>query len=46
MPLRADPETLAYAIVRVSEGFIYTDPVAEIEPDVDAAIEIASLLVK
>ena len=46
MPLRADAETLAYAIVRVSEGFIYTDPVAEIEPDIDAAIEIASLLVK
>ena len=46
MPLRADAETLAYAIVRVSEGFIYTDPVAEIEPDIDAAMEIASLLVK
>ena len=31
MPLRAYAETLAYAIVMVSEGFIYTDPVAEIE---------------
>jgi hypothetical protein len=46
MPLRANAESLAYAIVRVSEGFIYTDPVAEIEPDIDAAIEIASLLVE
>ena len=35
---------LAFAIVRISEGFIYVDPVADIEPDIDAAIEIASLL--
>lgn len=46
MELRTDPETLAYAIVRISEGFIYVDPVAEIEPDIDSAIEIASLLIE
>jgi len=46
MPLRTDPETLAFAIVRISEGYIYVDPVADIEPDIDAAIEIASLLVE
>lgn len=46
MALRTDPETLAFAIVRISEGYIYVDPVADIEPDIDAAIEIASLLVE
>jgi len=46
MVLRTDAETLAFAIVRISEGFIYVDPVADIEPDIDAAIEIASLLVE
>ena len=46
MELRTDAETLAFAIVRISEGFIYVDPVADIEPDIDAAIEIASLLVE
>lgn len=46
MILRTDAETLAFAIVRISEGFIYVDPVADIEPDIDAAIEIASLLVE
>lgn len=45
MTLRTDPETLAFAIVRISEGYIYVDPVADIEPDIDTAIEIASLLV-
>lgn len=45
MALRTDPETLAFAIVRISEGYIYVDPVADIEPDIDTAIEIASLLV-
>ena len=46
MVLRTDAETLAYAIVRISEGYIYVDPVADIEPDIDTAIEIASLLVE
>jgi len=46
MVLRTDPEMLAFAIVRISEGFIYVDPVADIEPDIDSAIEIAALLVE
>jgi len=44
MPLRAPADTLAYAITRMTEGFIYNDPVAGIEPDVDAAIHITGLL--
>jgi hypothetical protein len=46
MVLRARADTLAYAIVRMSEGFIYNDPFAEVEPDIDAAVNIASLLFK
>lgn len=46
MPLRAPAETLAYAIVRIGEGFIYNDQVADIEPDVETALSIVRLLVK
>jgi AcrR family transcriptional regulator len=46
MKLSAPPDTLAYAIVRMSEGFIYVDPFADVEPDIDAAIQVASLLIK
>ncbi len=44
MTLRAPAADLAYAIVKVTEGFIYADPVAEIEPDIDAASGIVRLL--
>lgn len=44
MNLRTDARTLAFALVRISEGFIYVDPVAEIDPDIDSAVEIAGLL--
>jgi hypothetical protein len=46
MELRAPAETLAYAMVRVAEGFVYIDPVAHIDPDVDAAVNIVGLLLE
>jgi AcrR family transcriptional regulator len=41
--LRAPAVDLAYAMTKVTEGFIYSDPVAEIDPDIDAAIRIVRL---
>jgi len=41
---RADPDTLAYAVVRVTEGFIYNDAIVAVEPAVDQAAEIVALL--
>ena len=46
MELRAPAETLAYAVTRMIEGFIYNDPLADIEPDVDQAIVILGLLLE
>lgn len=44
LTLRAPAADLAYALTKVTEGFIYSDPVAEIEPDIDAASGIVRLL--
>jgi AcrR family transcriptional regulator len=44
MRLRADADTLAYAIVRMTEGFIYHDTVMGTEPDVERAASIFALL--
>jgi hypothetical protein len=41
---RVDTPTLAYAIVRVSEGFLYADIIADREPDVDRALAIVEAL--
>jgi AcrR family transcriptional regulator len=41
---RVDPDRLAYAIVRVSEAFIYNDAIFAVEPDVDSAVEIIALM--
>jgi AcrR family transcriptional regulator len=41
---RADPDALAYAVVRVTEGFIYNDAIAAVEPAVEQAAAIVSLL--
>jgi AcrR family transcriptional regulator len=41
---RAKPDVLAYAVVRVTEGFIYNDAIAAVEPAVDEAAAIVSLL--
>ena len=43
---RADPGTLAYAIVRVIEGFTYNDGIAAIDPQIDEAMEIVRLLLE
>jgi AcrR family transcriptional regulator len=44
LTLRAPAVDLAYASTKVSEGFIYSDPVADINPDIDAALGIIRLL--
>jgi hypothetical protein len=41
---RADPDVLAYAVVRVTEGFIYNDAIASVEPAVEQAATIVALL--
>ncbi len=45
LTLPTDPDSLAYAIVRVTEGFIYNDAIAAIEPEVERAAEIYELLI-
>jgi hypothetical protein len=44
LTLRAPASDLAYAVTKVTEGFIYSDPLAEIDPDIDAASGIVRLL--
>lgn len=39
-----DVTSLAYAVVRVTEGFIYNDAIVAIEPEVDRATAIVALL--
>jgi AcrR family transcriptional regulator len=41
---RADVASLAYAVVRVTEGFIYNDAIVAIEPQVERAAAIVALL--
>lgn len=42
--LPVDPHTMAYALVRVAESFLYADIIAGEEPDLDKAVEIIRLL--
>jgi AcrR family transcriptional regulator len=42
--LRLAPEVLAYAIVRLTEGFIYNDALLAVEPDLDTARAVIALL--
>jgi AcrR family transcriptional regulator len=44
--LRADADSIAYAIVRLAEGFIYHDTAMATAPDVERAAEIVALLVR
>lgn len=44
LTLRAPAVDLAYAATKVSEGFLYSDPLADIDPDIDAAMGIIRLL--
>jgi AcrR family transcriptional regulator len=39
-----DTPTLAYAIVRISEGFLYADVIADRTPDIDRAITVIEAL--
>jgi len=39
-----DTPTLAYAIVRISEGFLYADPIADRVPDIDRAVTLIEAL--
>jgi len=39
-----DTPTLAYAIVRISEGFLYADPIADRAPDIDRATTVIEAL--
>jgi AcrR family transcriptional regulator len=41
-----DRATLAYVIVRIGEGFLYADVIADQEPDVDAAVEVVARLLR
>jgi hypothetical protein len=43
---RIDAAALAYAVVRVTEGFIYNDAIATIEPAVERAAQIVALLLE
>jgi AcrR family transcriptional regulator len=43
---RVDADLLAYAVVRLTEGFIYNDALASVEPAVDQASEIVALLLE
>lgn len=45
LTLREPVADLAYAMIRIIEGFIYNDAMADIDPDVDTAIRIVSMLV-
>lgn len=46
LELRSSAADVAYAMTKVTEGFIYSDPVANIDPDVDAAAGIIRQLVE
>jgi AcrR family transcriptional regulator len=39
-----DTPTLAYAILRISEGFLYADPIADRTPDIDRAVTVIEAL--
>ena len=41
---RADLRTLSYAIVRMTEGFLYNDAILANEPRIDRAAQIVALL--
>jgi len=41
---KTDLYTLAYAVVRVTEGFIYNDAIADLRPEVERAARVVELL--
>jgi AcrR family transcriptional regulator len=45
LQLRSDPSLIAYAVVRIIEGFVYDYSIVSVEPQVDSAIEVVELLI-
>jgi hypothetical protein len=43
---RLDTPTLAFAIVRVSEGFLYSDVIADRTPDIGRAVTVIDALIR
>ena len=43
---RLDTPTLAYAILRVSEGFLYSDVIADRAPDIGRAVTVIEALIR
>jgi AcrR family transcriptional regulator len=43
---RIDPDALAYAVVRVTESFIYNDALLTVEPEVERAASIVAVLLQ
>jgi hypothetical protein len=43
---RLDTATLAFAIVRVSEGFLYSDVIADRAPDIGRAVTVIEALIR
>lgn len=46
LELAFDPATLAYVIVRIGEGFLYADVIADNEPDIELALTVIGELVR
>jgi len=46
LELGADVETMAYAIVRLGESFLYADVIADNQPDVGEAVEMIARLLR
>jgi AcrR family transcriptional regulator len=46
LAVRLDTPTLTYAIVRIGEGFLYSDIIADRSPDVDRAITVIEALLR
>jgi len=44
--LAVDRSALAYATVRIGEGFLYADVIADHEPDIDGALQLIASLVR
>ncbi len=44
--LAVDAHTMAYALVRIVETFIYADVIAGENPDIDKAVEILKLMLR
>jgi AcrR family transcriptional regulator len=44
--LPVDPHTMAYALVRIVESFLYADPIAGEKPDLKKAVEILKLMLR